>query len=81
MPFFMTLLNSRVILLMYILNNIGERTRICLTHFLMCIGSDMPPLHLILTFVQIVSVKLISSGFQDKSLNKRIFHTRSVHKS
>jgi len=50
-PFFITLLNSCVILLMYILNNTGERPHPCLTPLFMCIGSDIPSLNLILTFV------------------------------
>ena len=73
MPFFITPFNSCIILLMYTLNNTGERSHPCLTPLIMCIGSDIPPLNLITTFVKIVSVKIISSGFQDISLNKPIF--------
>ena len=50
-PFFITLLNSCIILLVYILNNTGERPHPCLTPLFLCIGSDIPPLNLILTFV------------------------------
>ena len=42
MPFFITLLNFCIILLMYILNNTGERPHPCRTPLFMCIGSDIP---------------------------------------
>jgi len=41
-PFFITNLNSYVILLLYILNNTGEKTHSGLTHLFMWIGSDIP---------------------------------------
>ena len=47
-PFFITVLNSCIILLMYILNSTGERPHPCLTPLFMCIGSDIPSLNLIL---------------------------------
>src|SRR5215475_15698023 len=50
-PFFITILNSCIILLMYVLNNTGERPHPCLIPLFMCIGSDIPSLNLILTFV------------------------------
>ena len=50
-PFFMLISNSCVILLMYILNNTGERPHHCLTPLFMCIFSDIPSLNLILTIV------------------------------
>jgi len=50
-PFFITILNSSIILLMYMLNNTGERPHPCLTPLFMCIGLDILLLNLILTFV------------------------------
>ena len=50
-PFSITVLNSCIILLMYMLNNTGERPHPCLTALFMCIGSDIASLHLILIFV------------------------------
>ena len=41
-PFFITILNSCIILLMYMLNNTGERPHPCLTPLFMCIDSDIP---------------------------------------
>jgi len=45
------ILNSCIILLIYIMNNTGERPHSCLTPLFMCIGSDIPSLNLSLTFV------------------------------
>ena len=49
--FFISVLNSCTILLMYILNNTGDRPHPCLTPLFVCIGSDKLSLNLILTFV------------------------------
>jgi len=51
MPFFITILNSYIILLMAVLNNTGERPHPCLIPLFVEIGSYIPSLNLILTFV------------------------------
>jgi hypothetical protein len=50
-PFFITVLNSYTLALMYILNSAGDKPHACLTPLFMCIGSDIPSLNLIQTFV------------------------------
>jgi hypothetical protein len=46
---FIHILNSCIILLMYILNNTGERPHHCLAPLFMCIVSDIQSLNLILS--------------------------------